>query len=354
MLGAMLRRFASTVAVGALAAGAAIALAGACHKRAKPTKLPGAGTNGDDGSGILAKASVRFLTSEDEGGFEPEQGRSGGYYDQYGGYYSSFTYGGFGGDGYGESFLYAGWQPTMSYQSPNRTPEYGVVYSMAEAGGIEGTVTWPKPPSRPSTFAGPGDCGTLDNDSLVLGSGNSVVGAVVYLERVTSGRAVPWGQKPLFVGGTIDQRGCELAPRVQVAGPLPVQLQIANGEDTRVKLAVTKVGDGGSRVEHTIEPGASRSMGVMSAGVTKIEDLDGALAPAWIVSANHPYFTLTDDHGRFRLDDVIAGEYTLVVWQAPVITGVANGVVQYGEPVVVKQKITVKKVAATKLKIELP
>jgi len=357
MLGSMLARLVSTAAVATLGAGAALVLAGACAKHGKTPKLASAGTNGDDGSGILAKASVKFLTSEDEGGFEPEPQRAGGGYDQYGGYYTSFTYGGFGGDGYGDAFTYAGWVPQPQYQTPNRTPEYGVVYSMADAGGIEGTITWPKPPSHPKTFVGPGQCGTLDNDSLVLGSGNTVVGAVVYLEKITTGRPVAStgsGQRPFSVGGTLEQRGCELTPRVQVAGPLPAQLVISNYDELRTNLAVTKLDDGGGRVEHAIEPGANTSMGIMSAGVTKIDDLAGGLAPAWVVGATHPYFTLTDHHGHFRLDDVVAGEYTLIVWQAPVITGVKDGVVQYGEPVVVKKKVTVKKVAATKLKIELP
>jgi hypothetical protein len=355
MLGAMLARVLSTAAAATVAAAGAIALAGACHHTPKTTKLAAAGTNADDGSGLLAKASVKFLTSEDEGGFEPEQQRTGGYYDgYYGGYYNSFTYGGFGGDGYGESFLYAGYQPYMQYQTPSRTPEYGVVYATADAGGIEGTVTWPKPPAHPATFAGPGSCGTLDNDSVVLGAGNTVVGAVVYLEKIVTGRGAPFGSKPLFVGGTLEQRGCRLMPRVQIAGPLPAQLVISNDDDLRTTLAVTKLGDGGARVEYPLEPGGSKSMGVMSAGVTKIEDTAAGLAPAWVISANHPYFTLTDDQGRFRIDDVIAGDYNLIVWQAPVITGVVNGAVQYGEPVVVTKKVTVKKVTATKLKIDLP
>ncbi len=353
MLGPMLARVVSTTVAAAVAAAGAITLAGACHNKPKPTRLSAAGTNGDDGSGILAKASVKFLTSEDEGGFEPEQQRTGGYYDQYGGYYNAFTYGGFGGDGYSESFLYAGYQPYMQYQTPNRTPEYGVVYATADAGGIEGTVTWPKPPAHPATFAGPGSCGTLDNDSVVLGAGNTVAGAVVYLEKIVSGRGAPYGTKPLFVGGTLEQRDCRLTPRVQIAGPLPAQLVITNDDDVRTTVAATKIGDA-TRVEHALEPGSSRSLGLMTAGVTKIEDTAAGLAPAWVIAANHPYFTLTDDHGRFRLDDVVAGDYTLIVWQAPVITGFVNGAVQYGEPVVVTKKVTVKKVTATKLKIELP
>jgi hypothetical protein len=44
-------------------------------------------------------------------------------------------------------------------------------------------------------------------------------------------------------------------------------------------------------------------------------------ASAWVVVPPHPYYTLTDEQGRFRLDDVPAGEYTLVVWHPPVVTG---------------------------------
>jgi hypothetical protein len=51
---------------------------------------------------------------------------------------------------------------------------------------------------------------------------------------------------------------------------------------------------------------------------------------------------------------VVPGEYTLIAWHPPVVTGVVDGKAVYGDPVIVKKKITVKKTAATAVSLALP
>jgi hypothetical protein len=34
----------------------------------------------------------------------------------------------------------------------------------------------------------------------------------------------------------------------------------------------------------------------------------------WVIVARHPFYALTDDQGRFKLDNVPPGHYTLRVW----------------------------------------
>lgn len=352
--------FARSATVAATAATLAAGLAIACNRQRGGATLAPAGTPKDDGSGLLAKASVKFMTSSDEGGFEPDQqGARGGAYGY--GYDSSggFGYGGewYGAYGYGGS-PYASWTPYMPYTPTNRQPEYAIAYSN-DGGAIEGRVSWPRPPKVPVTLAAPTGCGgaTLDNPSLRLGGSNAVEGAVVYLEKIASGRALtqPYGGlKPATTGGTVEIRGCTLTPRVQIYVPTPGQLLLANGADLAVPLAIEKLGDSGSRVERRLDAGGSRAMPLSATGVYRVTDAAGALAPAWIVAGSHPYYALTDDDGRFRLDDVQPGEYTLVVWHPPVITGVKDGVVQHGEPVVVTKKVVVKKTTATKIELQIP
>jgi len=35
---------------------------------------------------------------------------------------------------------------------------------------------------------------------------------------------------------------------------------------------------------------------------------------SWALVAGHPYYTVTDDHGRFSLTDIPLGSYRIVVW----------------------------------------
>lgn len=357
MLGAMIRSSRSASGhVGAVAgaAGCAALLVMACNHAGTPgAKLTAAGSSADDGSGLLAKASVKFLTTDDEGGFEPVPQQQGYASDYYGGY----SYGGFGGDWYGGGYggsMYSSYQPYAPYPQTVRPQDYTIVYNTAEGGAIEGELRWPKAPKAPATIAGPGDCGNVANDSLRLGASGTVEGAVVYLEKITSGR--PWatgGQKPFYLGGTVEKRGCALTPRVQVLGPVPAPLVVSNGDELPIDVVIERLGDGSTRIEQHLDSGGIRATGVATGGITRVADKDGALTPAWVVAQAHPYYALTDARGSFRIDDIAPGEYVLVAWHPPVVTGVSNGVVQYGEPVMVKKKVTVKKTAATKVKLEL-
>lgn len=355
------RRVVRPLAAATIAAVVAAAAAGACNRQPRTARLDPAGTPKDDGSGLLAKASVKFTTGSEEGAFVPTPADSPptAYGYDYGG---GFGYGGFayGGYGYGGS-IYASFTPYLPYGPTVRTPDYSTSFTGADAGSIEGRVTWPRPPRVPATLAAPATCGggTVANPSVHVGRGGAVEGAVVYLEKIASGRvtASPYGSygKPITTGGTVELRGCALAPRVQVQLPLPAQLLVANGTDAPVTIAVARHGDAAATpLEQRLDAGGSRTLGVDAAGVLRVGDAAGALAPAWVIAASHPYYALTDDRGAFRLDEVVPGEYTLVVWHPPVVTGVVDGVVQHGEPVVVRKKVTVKKTAATRVELALP
>ena len=331
----------------------------------KSRPLPKAGDANDDGSGALARASRQFLTSTDESGFEPEVTATAGGYGYEGGYYgygygSGHTYGGFGGDAYGGSgyggTLYGGYQIPYAAYTPPRTPDYTINYNTAaEGGAVVGAVRWPKPPAHDARLAVAG-CGTTDNPSVVVGDKGAAVGAVVYLEGVKSGRAwiaATYGRQA-SVGGVIEVQGCAIGPRVQLHGPLPGQIQIHNLGGQPVRVVGERPADGSfQRLDGKVEVGGSRLFGVSTPGFSRFADDAGAMPPAWVISQDHPYYTLTDADGRFRLDDVVPGDYTLVVWHPPVVTTIKDGAAVYGDPVVVRKKVTVKKTAATKVAVEL-
>jgi hypothetical protein len=315
----------------------------ACHARPAPTLFP-AGDEHDEGHGQLAQASAHFLTDDELAAAAnrpatPRRNRRGYGGDAYGG----DLYGGYGGDPYGGGG-YAGWRiPTWNYSNPNRTPRYNATTGLA--GSIDGVVTWNgAAPARIATT-----CGAIDNPSVRVGSDKLVGGVLVYIERIDVGRTLPNYGRPASVGGMIAKRGCTLLPAVQIMTPLPAPLAI-HGDAQRTKVRVTPP-SGASKPYDLQEAG--RVQLEIPLGVTRVEGDDGMLTSAWVLALDTPYYAITDDAGRFRIDELAAGTYEVTFWQAPLAVAGANGRITYGAPVIVHRSIKVDAAKPARLDVSL-
>jgi hypothetical protein len=293
----------------------------ACARPAPPrSHLPAAGAvhqkNGsDDGTGILALASSRLMIDTGEPVVPPRSDAFGGW--------------GYGGTAYGGS-SYAGYTPHADTERTPRRPNY-MIANLADAGSLTGTVTWPKPPQAQRRLKTP--CGTIDNPTLRLGPNGEVGGAVVYLDRVQRGRPLEVLGQVVTLGGSMSRLGCTMSPSTQVMLPVPDALTLFNG--ARRDRYVVRPPTGGPT---TVELGAGDFRTVaIDRGATAIGDADGRVIPGWIVTPGHPYVTMTDDRGRFRIDNIAPGVYDVVIWHPPVVSGYRGERAVYGAPVVVKR-----------------
>jgi hypothetical protein len=327
----MSSRASALIVVGAIACGAS-----------QRVPLAPTGDDKDDGAGELAHAALKFQTPEDaqQPGFVEQRATRAYDFDSiYGGDpYGGDPYGGFAGDPYGGAG-YANWRmPQWSYNVPNRMPRYTV--SVGLTGAVEGTVTWNG--QLPAKVAS--QCGPIDNPTLRVSKDKAVRGAIVYIENVTVGRTTPYYSKPASVGGMLAKRGCALVPAAQIVAPLPGSVSI-NGDAQRAKLRIGKTThelQEGGLVQHEIKE-----------GVTKIDSEDGKLSAAWVLGLDTPYYAITDDAGRFRLDELSPGSYELTVWQPPVASVTRDGTWTYGQPIVVKRTIKIDAKTA-RISIALP
>jgi hypothetical protein len=217
-------------------------------------------------------------------------------------------------------------------------------YRQAEhlTGAIEGAVTWRG--ALPGTLTTA--CGPIE--PLAVGPDRSLAGALVYLQKVSVGRALPTEGKPASVGGLVAKHGCALVPAVQIATPLPAPL-LLHGDATRARLRVTP--PTGAPRRYDLEE-AGRAGLQLQAGVTRVEADDGSLAAAWVVAADTPYYALTDDRGRFRLDELAPGTYDVTVWH-PAVPALANGALTYGPPLVVQRAVSVDAARTSRLDVAL-
>lgn len=305
-----------------------LACLAACGGPASP--LYPAGSAQDEGHGDLAQASSKLMTSEGEDDLfatttvnkpRVDDGEDDG------------AYGGdpYGGTGYGGYVV-----PQWTYQSVNRVPKHNQQAGLA--GAIEGVITWKG--ALPEQRKTP--CGALD--ALPVGDGRGLADVLVYIERVQIGRTIPIDSRPIGVGGLVVKRGCALLPAVQIVTPLPAPLAI-HGDAQPAKLVITTPPAPPRPVE--LEAGGRAAMQA-APGVTRIDSSDGSLTSAWVHALDTPYYAITDDRGRFRIDELAAGTYDVTIWQAPIFEAG-----KYGAPIVVTRRVKVEGTRPARLDVAL-
>ena len=329
----------------ALAAAAAALLGSglACHDA--PAPLFPAGSIYDDGHGDLALASTKLLTPEPAAPpaaprppreVDPDSADLDLDSDDPDGAAASADDAAYGGSTYA-GFVVPAWRPAGSDRKPRYRQAVGLT------GAIEGVVSWRGAvPGKLATA-----CGAIE--PLALDDGKALGGALVYIEKVAVGRPLATEGKLTSVGGLVVKRGCALGPAVQVATPLPSPL-IVHGDARRASIRVTPPA-GPPRTYDLAEAGRV-GLQLGAPGVTRIDAADGSFASAWVVALETPYYALTDDHGRFRLDELAAGAYEVTIWQPPVPT-VAGGALTYGPPIVAKRTVRVESARTARLDVAL-
>ena len=154
--------------------------------------------------------------------------------------------------------------------------------------------------------------------------------------------------RPITVGGVIVKRGCSFAPAAQLVTPVPAQVTIHG--DRKPSKVVVWMPQGPKRTSELQEAG--RIALPMKAGTLKVESEDGTLGAAYVLGLETPAFSVTDESGRFRLDELAPGTYQIVAWFPPVPT-LSKGKLVYGEPTMVKRSIRVDGNRTSRLDLSL-
>ncbi|HEX8848962.1 MAG TPA: carboxypeptidase regulatory-like domain-containing protein [Gemmatimonadaceae bacterium] len=202
-------------------------------------------------------------------------------------------------------------------RAPSFTRSAGGSYSgitVANPGTVSGTVTVGGTLPADTLVHPTSDmqvCGSELQDVSIDHDGPKLAGAVVWLDGVRSGKALP-----LVKRYDVINEGCLMTPRVQAAavgGTLNVRSRdpiihrtriIRPGEKEPVAL-VTETDEG------QVVP---LDKALDRAGLLEIRCDLHPWTRAWLVVFDHPYFEVTGRDGAFSLDSVPPGEYTLHVW----------------------------------------
>lgn len=150
-------------------------------------------------------------------------------------------------------------------------------------------------------------CGArVPDESLRISPDGGLAGAVVEIEGIEAGKPRPQRTAEL------DNRRCAFVPRVQ-ALTVGQGIEIRNSDpilhDAHAWLGARTVFNLGlptwRRVVHVFD-----APGLHSVDCNVLH----AWMKAWILVSEHPYVVVTDADGRFRIDDIPAGNYGVRVW----------------------------------------
>ena len=167
------------------------------------------------------------------------------------------------------------------------------------------------------------------SEDFIVGKHGGLKNAVVYLEGPVKGprkMEVPEG------GYVVDQIKCRFEPHVSVV-PVGASLKLMNSDPTLHNFhTYSRTNPSQNRAQLKSAPPLILQFDRPEIFNVKC-DVHSWMS-LWVVVAENPYYMVTEDDGRYRLQDIPAGDYNLVVWQESLGTKVRRISVKEGEDLI--------------------
>jgi hypothetical protein len=187
--------------------------------------------------------------------------------------------------------------------------------NVTNGGTITGVVKWagpvPKIPELPITkdpsVCDPENRKTRDLERLEINSEGEVANTVVFLRGITRG-------KPMDLPDArqhLNQENCRYVPHVMLV-PQGGTLQIKSSDP--VLHTVQMFGAASNNIPFPFQ-NQYMPVKMQQNGVVELKCNAGHVwMNAVVLVVKHPYYSVTDEHGAFKLTDVPPGDYEIVAW----------------------------------------
>lgn len=189
------------------------------------------------------------------------------------------------------------------------------VISVADPGSIRGVVKWsgPRPPALNMTINKDAEVCDPEGqkkrglDRLIIGPDDGVANTVVFLKDIGSGKAMDIPEERRF----LDQKHCQYEPHILIvpqAGPL--QMKSSDPVLHTVHM------DGAATFNLPF-PFVNRvvSRNMPNVGLVNLKCNGGHVwMNAEVLVVPHPYYTVTDESGKFELTGIPPGQYEVMAW----------------------------------------
>lgn len=151
-------------------------------------------------------------------------------------------------------------------------------------------------------------CGkNRESDELIVGPNRGIRWAVVSLQSPPPGARPEPPSKPV----QMDQQQCVYVPRVVVV-PVGGTVEFLNSDRLLHNLHSASIEN--PTFNRTQPKGRTIPMVFKRPEIVRIDCDLHTWMRAWVVVAEHPFFTVTGANGEFALDSVPPGKYTLKIW----------------------------------------
>jgi hypothetical protein len=151
-------------------------------------------------------------------------------------------------------------------------------------------------------------CGTeKEPDDLVVSPAREVRSVVVWVDNPPPGAPSAGPPPPTLM----DQKDCLFTPRV-VLVPAGGTVEFLNSD--RLLHNLHSVAKENPSFNRTQPKGRTIPISFARPEIVRMDcDLHSWMR-GWVVVAPHPFYAITDARGRFRLDNLPAGQYKLQIW----------------------------------------
>ena len=240
---------------------------------------------------------------------------------------------------------------TTSQAIPQGTYE---VIEVREGGTISGAVKWSGEPVKPLTapitkdleVCDPEGTKSRDMERLIVGHEGGVENTVVYLVEVTRGKAMDLPE----TRRVLDQKSCRYIPHVALV-PADTEYRLKSSDP--ILHTVHMMGAADFNLPFPFQ----NQFIARTLHKPGVIDLKCNAGHVWmngvVLVVRHPYYSVTDERGDFRLTDVPPGEYQIAAWheswkvarEEPTLDVGSQKMTKrliFGEPITIQKKVEVK------------
>ncbi|HYM19840.1 MAG TPA: hypothetical protein VEW28_02430 [Candidatus Kapabacteria bacterium] len=150
-------------------------------------------------------------------------------------------------------------------------------------------------------------CGASHRNPAAIGNDSGIAGCIVGIEHISQGKAF------LLVRHSLDQKGCDFLPHVQII-PVGAMMTVSNSDEVLHNYHIRK---GDQTVSNEAQPEGSpdREVQIKTAGLLSVACDVHPWMKGFVFAAENPYYAITDSTGSFTISDIPGGDYTLTLWR---------------------------------------